>query len=108
MFKKILNFLRKIIVLPIRFYQKIISPHIPNACLYNPSCSQYAKNAILKHGFLLGLILGITRIFRCNSSMYVGGDDKVPDKFSFKYIRNAYKEHWRWKKDDEDKKDKEQ
>ncbi|MBQ7339370.1 MAG: membrane protein insertion efficiency factor YidD [Clostridia bacterium] len=62
----------------IRFYQKYIS--IKN-CRFIPSCSQYTLEAILKHGFFKGALLGAWRILRCNP-FSKGGFDKVPDKKS--------------------------
>ena len=61
--KKILSML---LILPIRFYQLAISPHFPPACRYTPTCSQYAIEAIRKHGPLQGLWLGVKRICRCH------------------------------------------
>ncbi len=62
----------------IRFYQKFLSK---KACPFTPSCSEYALEAILKHGFFVGVLLGIRRILRCNP-WTKGGFDKVPDKKS--------------------------
>lgn len=62
----------------IRFYQKHLSFH---NCKYMPSCSAYTLEAILKHGFFYGVLLGILRILRCNP-WSKGGFDKVPDKRS--------------------------
>lgn len=62
----------------IRFYQRFLSK---KACPFTPSCSEYALEAILKHGFLVGVLLGIRRILRCNP-WTKGGFDKVPDKKS--------------------------
>ena len=62
----------------IRFYQKHLSF---GNCRYVPSCSEYTLEAILKHGFFVGLILGVWRILRCNPWSH-GGFDKVPDKKS--------------------------
>lgn len=62
----------------IKFYQKHIS--IKN-CRFIPSCSQYTIEAILKHGFFKGVLLGAWRILRCNP-FSKGGFDKVPDKKS--------------------------
>ena len=61
--KKIFSML---LILPIRFYQLAISPHFPSACRYTPTCSQYAIEAIRKHGPLKGLWLGVKRICRCH------------------------------------------
>ena len=62
----------------IKFYQKYLSF---GNCRYIPSCSEYMLEAILKHGFFIGLCLGIWRILRCNP-WSSGGFDKVPDKKS--------------------------
>ena len=62
----------------IKFYQKYLSK---GTCNYIPSCSQYTLEAILKHGFFVGVILGAWRILRCNP-WCKGGFDKVPDKKS--------------------------
>ncbi len=53
-------------ILLIRFYQTAISPHTPAACRYTPTCSQYALEAIKKHGAFKGLWLAIKRILRCH------------------------------------------
>jgi|TARA_B110000263_G_scaffold22237_1_gene17360 putative membrane protein insertion efficiency factor len=60
-----MNF-RKLFILPILFYQYFISPLFPGSCRYNPSCSEYSKQAILKYGFFYGFFLGIKRILRCH------------------------------------------
>lgn len=57
--------LKKIAILPILFYQYSISPLFPSSCRYTPTCSQYAKEAILKHGFK-GIWLSVKRISRCH------------------------------------------
>jgi len=62
----------------IRFYQKYLSK---KTCRYIPTCSEYTLEAILKHGFFVGVALGIWRILRCNP-FSKGGFDKVPDKKS--------------------------
>ena len=50
----------------IRFYQVAISPHTPPSCRFTPTCSQYAIEAIRKHGPFKGLYLAIRRILRCH------------------------------------------
>ena len=60
----------------IRFYQKYLSK---GTCMYIPTCSQYTLEAILKHGFFYGTILGFCRILRC-TPWSKGGFDKVPDR----------------------------
>lgn len=61
----------------IEFYQKLISPLLPAACRFYPSCSEYAKQAIGKYGFLKGGRLALRRISRCHP-MHPGGIDPVP------------------------------
>ena len=53
-------------ILPIRFYQKFISPLTPPSCRYTPTCSQYAVEALRKHGPLKGMYLAVRRILRCH------------------------------------------
>lgn len=55
-----------LLVLPIRFYQLCISPMLPAACRYQPTCSQYAIEALRRHGPLKGLWLALRRIARCH------------------------------------------
>ncbi len=53
-------------ILMIRFYKYVLSPLLPNACRYNPTCSQYAEEAIKKYGIFKGIFLGAKRIARCH------------------------------------------
>ena len=55
-----------LLIMPIRFYQKYISPLKPPTCRFTPTCSQYAIEAIRKHGPFKGLALAVWRILRCN------------------------------------------
>ena len=55
-----------LLIQPIRFYQKYLSPLKPPTCRFTPTCSQYAVEAIRKHGPFKGLALAIWRILRCN------------------------------------------
>jgi len=50
----------------VRLYQMVISPWLPNACRYTPTCSQYALEAIQKHGPLKGTWLAMKRISSCH------------------------------------------
>jgi putative membrane protein insertion efficiency factor len=56
----------KVFVALIRFYQYAISPFLPGACRYTPTCSQYSLDAIKKYGPWKGTWLGIKRIGRCH------------------------------------------
>lgn len=69
--------LRRLAVLPIVLYQWLIAPLLGPRCRYYPSCSQYAKEAVLKYGFLRGIGLAARRIVRCNP-WNPGGIDFVP------------------------------
>lgn len=55
-----------VLILPIRFYQRCISPLTPPACRFTPTCSQYAVEAIRKHGPFKGFWLAVKRISRCH------------------------------------------
>jgi hypothetical protein len=61
----------------IRFYQKYISK---KTCLYKPCCSEYTLEAIHIHGVIIGGLLGVYRILRCNPFSH-GGFDPVPEKY---------------------------
>jgi uncharacterized protein len=66
-------------VLLVRFYQVAISPFLPSACRYTPTCSQYTIEALKTHGLLKGGWLSIKRIASCNP--WGGrGYDPVPQK----------------------------
>ena len=56
----------QILLLPIIFYQKFISPMTPPSCRFVPTCSQYAIGAIKKHGPFKGLYLAVRRLLRCH------------------------------------------
>lgn len=68
---------RRGIVLLIRGYQKWISPGLPPRCRFTPSCSQYALEAVTKHGALYGSWLAAARLARCHP-FHPGGEDPVP------------------------------
>ena len=64
--KPLLHFLSWLLVLPIRFYQLCISPLLGPSCRFTPTCSEYARQAILKHGPIRGQYLAIRRLLRCH------------------------------------------
>ena len=64
-------------LLLIAFYQKAISPFLPPSCRFYPTCSQYADEAIRKHGFWRGAGLAVRRISKCHP-FNPGGIDPVP------------------------------
>ena len=63
----------------IEFYQAGISPLKPRCCRFYPVCSEYARQAFLRHGFFWGIILSLYRILRCNP-LCKPGFDPVPEK----------------------------
>lgn len=60
------DLLARLLILPILFYQRCISPLTPPSCRYTPTCSQYAVEALRKHGPIKGLWLAVRRILRCH------------------------------------------
>jgi len=69
--------LSRLIILLIRIYQSVISPVLPNACRYTPTCSAYGVEAVRKYGPFKGTFLAIKRFIRCNP--WGGhGHDPVP------------------------------
>jgi uncharacterized protein len=70
------------VVLPIRFYQRFISPGLPRRCKYEPTCSAYALQALRRYGLARGLVLAGWRLLRCNPFSH-GGFDPVEDQRLF-------------------------
>ncbi|AKI98826.1 hypothetical protein ATI61_106214 [Archangium gephyra] len=66
-----------LLALPIRFYRRFLSPLLPPACRFHPSCSSYALQALHKHGALRGSRLIVWRLLRCQP-FHPGGFDPVP------------------------------
>ena len=66
LWRLVLKVLVMVLILPIRFYQRCISPLTPPACRFTPTCSQYAVEAIRKHGPFKGFWLAVKRISRCH------------------------------------------
>ena len=71
--------LQFLLVKLIRFYQIVISPMLGPRCRFNPTCSQYAIQAIKVHGSLKGSWLAGKRLLKCHP-LHPGGDDPVPEK----------------------------
>ena len=59
------------------FYKKFVSPLLPPACRFTPTCSEYARDAVLRHGLSRGLALAARRLARCHP-FHAGGHDPVP------------------------------
>ena len=71
--------LKKLLILPIRFYQYFLSPWIGQSCRFTQSSSNYMYEAIEIHGAFKGLWLGSNSICRSNA-IFKGGHDPVPPK----------------------------
>ena len=67
-----------ILVLPIKIYQKIISPFLGHSCRFLPTCSEYSIIALEKHGIFKGTFLSLKRLLKCNP-FGSSGCDPVPD-----------------------------
>jgi putative membrane protein insertion efficiency factor len=74
---------RAVVVAPINFYRRFISPAFPSRCKYHPSCSEYAVQAIRTYGVLRGLVLAAWRLLRCNPWSH-GGVDPVEAQTIFR------------------------
>lgn len=77
-------YIKKLLLLLIKFYQQAISPYSLGCCRFTPTCSVYAYQAIDKFGCLKGLILSIKRFLKCNPLYKKYGYDPVPDEYNIK------------------------
>ena len=73
----------RIVLAPVRLYQRVISPALPRRCKYHPTCSAYATQAIERYGILRGAVLAVWRVLRCNPFSH-GGFDPVSAQTLFK------------------------
>ncbi|MEN3239117.1 membrane protein insertion efficiency factor YidD [Fructilactobacillus sanfranciscensis] len=73
--------LKRLSVFIIHLYQKYVSAYTPASCRYQPTCSNYMQIAIEQFGFFLGILMGLSRVIRCNPFVK-GGYDPVPTYFS--------------------------
>lgn len=71
--------LRLPLLILIQIYKRALSPFLPPACRFEPTCSVYTYQALMSHGFLKGSLLGVFRILRCQP-MCAGGYDPVPEQ----------------------------
>ncbi len=66
--------MKKLAFFLIRIYQLVLSPVLGKNCRFHPSCSDYMKEAIKKHGLLNGILLGTKRLLKCHPFHSVGVD----------------------------------
>ena len=72
----VIHMARRVFSLLLSAYQRIVSPLLPRACRFYPSCSVYMEQAVLKYGIAKGIVAGLTRIGRCHP-WHPGGYDPV-------------------------------
>ncbi len=77
--KRLKHLLLALCLLPIKAYRYLISPLLPPSCRFYPSCSEYAQEALKKHGIFFGSWLTIKRLSRCHP-WGKSGIDPVPEK----------------------------
>jgi len=68
--------MQQILILTLRAYKSLVSPLLPSACRFSPTCSEYMQEAIAKHGVARGVWMGIRRLLRCHP-FHAGGYDPV-------------------------------
>jgi len=71
------DFAGKAAITVLKFYKRFISPFLPHACRFEPTCSVYMREAIEKKGFINGVFLGVRRLLKCHP-FHEGGFDPVP------------------------------
>ncbi len=71
--------MRALVVLALRAYKIVLSPLLPAACRFYPTCSEYARDAVAKHGVIRGGILAGKRLAKCQP-FHPGGVDPVPER----------------------------
>ncbi|MGD0871564.1 MAG: membrane protein insertion efficiency factor YidD [Bryobacteraceae bacterium] len=72
-----LSALQWILTLALSVYKVWVSPLLPSACRYRPTCSEYMREAIARHGVRRGIWMGLRRLGRCRP-FHHGGFDPVP------------------------------
>ncbi len=68
--------MRKIVIATLAVYKRCISPLLPSACRFYPSCSEYMADAVAKYGAARGVYMGVKRLLRCHP-FCEGGFDPV-------------------------------
>jgi uncharacterized protein len=68
--------MRKVVIASLRGYKRFISPWLPSACRFHPTCSEYTREAVDRYGVLRGLGMGAKRLLRCHP-FHEGGFDPV-------------------------------
>lgn len=71
--------MKRALLAALRFYKAHVSPTLPPACRYTPTCSEYAIEAVERYGALRGTALAVRRVVACNPFAR-GGYDPVPNR----------------------------
>jgi uncharacterized protein len=68
------------LVFLLKVYKRLISPLLPSACRFHPTCSEYMRDAVVRHGAVRGLWLGARRLAKCHPFHQGGFDPVVPNR----------------------------
>jgi uncharacterized protein len=68
--------MQKAVIATLRLYKRFLSPVLPSACRFSPSCSEYMMEAVARYGVLRGVWRGLLRLLRCHP-LHAGGFDPV-------------------------------
>ncbi len=68
--------MQKAVIASLRLYKRFVSPLLPSACRFSPTCSEYMQEAVDKYGVPRGVWLGLRRLLRCHP-LHAGGFDPV-------------------------------
>ena len=68
-----------VLAMVFRAYKRVVSPFLPPACRFHPTCSEYAAQAVEVHGAIKGSALAVGRVVRCNPWSHGGFDPVPPD-----------------------------
>lgn len=71
--------MREILMGLVGAYQLVLSPYIGGQCRFHPTCSEYMREALQRHGALTGFKMGVWRLLRCHP-FCPGGVDPVPSE----------------------------
>ena len=74
-----MSWLGRLVGLVIVAYQRLLSPLLPQACRFAPTCSEYARQAVAEHGAIRGIVLTAWRLARCHP-FHRGGWDPPPTR----------------------------
>jgi putative membrane protein insertion efficiency factor len=71
--------MKHLLIAALKAYKLLISPLLPSACRFHPTCSEYVRDAVSEHGAARGVWLGLCRLAKCHP-FHRGGFDPVPNR----------------------------